>query len=278
MSKYGFLALSIDKNKLYWKMIRSLYEHYDPETIGSHNFHVICQGYSAEDQAFIEESAPDLNLHFVPRESGTISEIRKKLLSNFLSNVEEASTYDYLIFIDDDFKFGPKALEQYDHHILELDSHPEVGFVACQRRMNGANRVRIDPIEIPYPQDLAAISMRNGLIFRMGIMDPQDLFDDRIIYHEEFYMALQVYLRGYEIGKAWVDVYHQSRVGGLGNSLQNKYHITENNDIYSSKRVAHESGWFSTQEGVIYYSAPNTGKVSTAAHEQHTKNKEILGL
>lgn len=274
MSTYGFLALSVNKDKLYWKLIKSLYSHYTPDQIRSHNFHVIGQGYSEEDQDFLRAEAPDINFIFTDRIEGSISKIRRELMNQF----DILSMYDYLILIDDDFNFGQYALEQYDHHILELDNHPEVGLVSCHRRMKTELRVQTSSIEIPYPQDLSVISMRTGLIVRRGAITPDEMFNDNILYHEEFYLALRVYLKGYEVGKAWVDVYHQSRQGGLGNSLQKKYHIFTSNEACSAKKVAIEQGYFEVADGEIYYGAQNVGHMSQLAHDTHNKNKEELGL
>lgn len=274
MSTYGFLALSVNKDKLYWKLIKSLYSHYTPDQIRSHNFHVIGQGYSEEDQDFLRAETPDINFIFTDRIEGSISKIRRELMNQF----DILSMYDYLILIDDDFNFGQYALEQYDHHISELDNHPEVGLVSCHRRMKTELRVQTSSIEIPYPQDLSVISMRTGLIVRRGAITPDEMFNDDILYHEEFYLALRVYLKGYEVGKAWVDVYHQSRQGGLGNSLQKKYHIFTSNEACSAKKVAIEQGYFEVADGEIYYGAQNVGHMSQLAHDTHNKNKEELGL
>lgn len=272
--KTAFLALSVDPNKLKYKLIESLYRHYDPAVIKSHNFYVICQGYDDAAKTEVTEMAPDINFEFTERVGGPISHIRKVLLNRY----NLFNDYDYVVLIDDDFKFGEYAMDQYDHHFQEFDEHPEVGMVACHRRMKGDMRIQTTPIDTKYPQDLSAISMRNGLIIRSGIITPDEMFHDDIRYHEEFYLALQIYLKGYEIGKAWVDVYHQSREGGLGNSLQKKYNIMTSNEIVSAKKVAIEQGLFEVQDGEIYYGAPNVGRMSTKAHEIHNQAKKELGF
>lgn len=274
MQKVAFLALSVNIDKLQYKLIESLYHHYDSATIKAHNFYVICQGYTDDQQQRVQTLAPDINFIFTERETGTISHIRRVLLNRYNLFKE----YDYVILIDDDFKFGEYAMEQYDHHLAEFDQHPEIGMIACHRRMHGDKRIETSPIDTKYPQDLAAISMRNGLIIRSGVIDPDDMFNDEVLYHEEFYLALQIYIRGYEVGKAWVDVYHQSRAGGLGNELQKKYDIFNSNEIPSAKKIAHDQGLFTIQEGEIFYGAPNVGRVSNKAHQLHNDAKKELGF
>ena len=120
MSKYAFLALSVNPDKLRWKLIRSLYEHYSPEEIKSHNFFVACQGFSEEDKKMVQEKGSDLNYVFMERFTGSISKIRKQVY-NQVPYLFDKSQYDYLILIDDDFVIGEKALDQYDCHISCLD-------------------------------------------------------------------------------------------------------------------------------------------------------------
>lgn len=271
--KAAFLALSIDVNKLRYKMIESLYANFSAEVIKDHNFYVICQGYTAEEQDLVKGLAPDINFIFTDKVKGSISYIRKTLLNRYNLFKE----YDYVILIDDDFKFGPYSMAQYDHHLQEFSEHPEVGMIACHRRMKGDMRIQTTPIATKYPQDLAAISMRNGLIIRSDVITPDEMFHDDIVYHEEFYLALQVYIKGYEIGKAWVDVYHQSREGGLGNKLQKEYSIFTSNDVISAKKVAYDQGLFYVEDGEIFYGAPNVGHVSEKAHQLHNQRKEELG-
>lgn len=274
MKKVAFLALSVNVDKLKYKLIESLYDNFSPEVIRDHNFYVICQGYSEEQKAEVKSLAPDINFIFDERITGTISHIRKVLLNKYNLFPE----YKYVALIDDDFKFGKYSMAQYDHHLEEFDQHPEIGMIACHRRMKGDMRIQTSPIDTTYPQDLSAISMRNGLIIRSGVIEPDDMFNDDILYHEEFYLALQIYIRGYEIGKAWVDVYHQSRSGGLGNSLQKQYQIFTSNDAPSAKRVAYDQGLFDIQDGEIFYGAPNVGRMSAKAHQLHEDAKKELGL
>lgn len=274
MKKIAFLALSVNIDKLKYKLINSLYTNFIPKVIRDHNFYVICQGYSEEQQAEVRSLAPDINFIFDERVTGTISHIRRVLLNKY----NLFSEYKYVALIDDDFKFGKYSIDQYDHHLEEFDKHPEIGMIACHRRMKEGMRIQTSPIYTTYPQDLSAISMRNGLIIRSGVIEPDDMFNDNILYHEEFYLALQIYIRGYEVGKAWVDVYHQSRSGGLGNSLQKQYQIFTSNDAPSAKRFAYDQGLFDIKDGEIFYGAPNVGHISTKAHQLHEAAKEKLGL
>ena len=269
-----FVALSVNIDKLKYKLIESLYANYSNQVIREHNFYVICQGYTEAQAKEVKELAPDINFIFTDRITGSISHIRKVLLNRY----EFFKNYEYIIIIDDDFKFGAYALAQYDHHIQEMSEHPEVGMLACHRRLKSQLRIQITPIDTVYPQDLAVISMRNGLIIKSNVITPDELFNDRVEYHEEFYMALQVYIKGYEVGKAWVDIYHHSKAGGLGHSLQHKYSTLTTNDAPSSKKIAMEEGLFTADEGSILYSDYDVGRVSDYAHELHDSNKKTLGF
>lgn len=275
MGKYAFLALSINPNKLIWKLIYSVYKKYPEEVVKSNNFYVICQGFSEADQFKVKELAPDFHFIFTDKISGTISYIRRTLY-HLIPDVFDKYIYDYVILIDDDFNIGEKGLYHYKNAIKELDEKPYIGFVPCHRRMNGEWRLMDSPLEYPYPHDLSAIAMRNGLILRNGILEIDDMFDDRIDYHEEFWLALQVYLRGYDVAKAWVDTYHQSRTGGLGNYLQNKYQVSNSNDAPTSKKIAYDEGLFYIRDDQVFYSGPDVGCISSLAKSIHDNNKEIL--
>ena len=97
------------------------------------------------------------------------------------------------------------------------------------RRIKTANRQKISPLECPYPHDLGAISMRNGLVVRTSAIPDSGLFSTDIVYHEEMYMAMQIYLNGYDIAKGWMDIFHQSNKAGLGCKLQKQYNISKSN-------------------------------------------------
>lgn len=268
MNSYCILALSVNKDKLESKMLKSLRNNYTDEELHNYNFEVICQGFNSA------ELATEYSFcHFTDcnRIKGTISKIRRELLE--ASNLMRK--YDYLILIDDDFSFGSSALKQYDYYINEMSRIPSLGMIACHHRLKPSSRELISPVEIPYPQDLSVISMRTGLIIRCSAITPAEMFDDRIQYHEEFYIALMYYIRGYDIGKGWVDVNHQSRAGGLGNHLQKLYNTATCNDSMSSKRIAHEEGLFDVNDDDIYYGAQNVGAVSKRAINLHNITNPI---
>ena len=263
--KFCFVALSIDPDKLENKLLKSIYSHYSPERLADCNFIVLCQGFEQDKLSYLYEKYKEVTFDNYERLDGTISSIRRRLLIE--SNV--MNDYDYVIMIDDDFVFGPYAIDQYDSYLKDMEDNPDLGLISCHRRMSKAKRIEISKVECPYPQDLAVISMRTGLIIRSSAFKPDDLFLDKIMYHEEFYLALMIYIAGYEVGKGWIDVYHQSRNGGLGCNLQKKYNIFTSNEADTAKKVAYDLGLFTINDGEIFYGAQNVGRVSDLAIHNH---------
>lgn len=262
-------ALSINSSELSRKLLYSLYANYTPEQIAERNFQVVCQGYDPTTIASLREKYPEITFLEHERVQGTISFIRDTLVKEYgvLDN------YKYVVFIDDDFKYGPKAFEQYDYFFEELDKNPNIGFVAMHRRIKTVNRQQISPLECPYPHDLGAISMRNGLVARTSAVPESGLFSPDIKYHEEMYMAMQIYLNGYDIAKGWMDIFHQSNKAGLGCKLQKQYNISQSNEVMSSKKKAYELGLFEIEEGRPFYEGQDCGCLNEKAHTIHAENK-----
>lgn len=262
-------ALSINSSELTRKLLHSLYENYTPEQIAERNFQVVCQGYESEMYSWLCSTYPEITFFSHEKVKGTISFIRDTLVKEY----GILDKYKYVVFIDDDFKYGPKAFEQYDYFFEELDKNPDIGFVAMHRRIKTANRQKISPLECPYPHDLGAISMRNGLVVRTSAIPDSGLFSTDIVYHEEMYMAMQIYLNGYDIAKGWMDIFHQSNKAGLGCKLQKQYNISKSNEVMSSKKKAYELGLFEIEDGRPFYDGQDCGHLNSKAHLMHSENK-----
>lgn len=260
-------ALSINPSELKNKLISSLYSNYTPEQIAERNFQVVCQGYDPEEYSWLCSTYPEITFFSHEKVKGTISFIRDTLIEEY--GVLEK--YKYVVFIDDDFKYGPKAFEQYDYFFEELDKNPDIGFVAMHRRIKTANRQKISPLEYPYPHDLGAISMRNGLVVRTSAVPDSGLFSADIIYHEEMYMAMQIYLNGYIVAKGWMDIFHKAN--NLGSVLQKKYNFSQSNEAMSSKKKAYDLGLFEIEEGRPFYDGQDCGCLNEKAHAIHAENK-----
>lgn len=262
-------ALSINSSELTRKLIKSLYDNYEPAAIAERNFQVVCQGYDSSTLDWLREQYPEITFLAHDRVKGTISFIRDTLVKEY----GILDKYKYVVFIDDDFKYGPKAFEQYDYFLDQLDKNPNIGFVAMHRRIKTVNRQQISPLEYPYPHDLGAISMRNGLVVRTSAIPQNGLFSEDIVYHEEMYMAMQIYLNGYDVAKGWMDIFHQSNKAGLGCKLQKQYNISKSNEVMSSKKKAYELGLFEIEEGRPFYDGQDCGYLNEKAHAIHEENK-----
>lgn len=267
-------ALSVDPNELKRKLLSSLHEHYTPEQIKEKHFIVVCQGF--DEDVFDELVKENPEIHFLAHDKVPlpISNVRKVLTEEY----EIFETYDYVVFIDDDFKYGPAAFRQYDYFLKVMDEHPEIGFVAMHRRIKTADRQKISPLEYPYPHDLGAVSMRNGLLVRSSAVPSEGLFCPDIAYHEEMYMAAQIYLNGYQVAKGWMDIFHQSNKAGLGCKLQKEYDISRSNEVMSSKRKLFEQGLFEIEDGRPFYDGQDCGQLNTRAHQIHELSAKMRGF
>lgn len=268
---YAIVTLSIDPDRLERKFLRSIKDKFDSEFIMDREIHILCQGFSVEKAKYLLDNYPEFIFHFVPTKiDGSISRIRRILLNEY----EFFEKFKYLILTDDDFVFGHEAFNHYDYLINEMELNPDLGMIACHRRMSKKLRLQTSPVEVPYPKDLSVISMRTGLIVRSdyGKIVPADIFVDEVAYHEEFIIALKYYVMGYEIGKGWVDAYHQSRKGGLGNQLQKELDVEHTNKNCTAKSYAHSLGYFDINDGEIYYGRKDAGAVSDRAKRIHSDN------
>ena len=261
-------ALSVNPDELTRRLINSLYGTYTLEEISSYNFQVVCQGYPLDLYNKLCATYPEITFYYHDRVEGTISTIRDTL-------TKEYGTFDkyrYVVLIDDDFKYGQKAFEQYDYYFSELDNNPKIGLVALHRRMKTSYRLQISPLELPYPHDLGAISMRNGLIVRTEAIPETGLFSPDIIYHEEMYLAMQIYLNGYDVAKGWIDIYHKAN--NLGYHLQQKYNFSKSNEAMSSKKKAYDLGLFDIEEGRPFYDGQDCGNLNSKAISIHDANQK----
>lgn len=270
---YCFLALSISPEKLKKYMLESLSKNFAEDEIRSHNFYVCCQGFSEEDMKTLKEEYPAVNYYFRPKIQGkSISEIRQIIHKEMEQEYRLSQKYDFLVLVDDDFKYGLSSLRQYDSHVDFMNSHPEIGLIACHQHIKTRYRYQIES-PTPYDKDLSAISMRNGLIIR-NIFSPEELYNPSIQYHEEFWIALTAYRSGFDVYRAWTDVFHVRR-SGLGKQLEER---PDFNKMVSGKSKAYELGYFDLPEEYVDnpYDHKDLGTVSEACKSEHEENRRKL--
>lgn len=270
MYDYCTVALSIDYNILKSKLLWSLYNNFDKEYIKKLNVIVICQGFSKDNEIELLNSYNEIKFYFDDKiQDKSISYIRKY----FYKKYKIFDSYEYVIIIDDDFILENKSIDQYLSYIEYMRNNKYIGLIACHHRIKKIYReiINEEPDWDYYDgNNLYIISMRTGLICRS--IDPNILFNDKVYYHEEMYLAVEYYINGYEIGKGWINVNHKQN--NLGKNLERQFNILNDNNSPTAKKILIDNNLYDVGEGYNYYDLSAEQSISDKARLLHNINKK----
>lgn len=198
----------------------------------------------------------------------SISEIR----DYFTKKAFDDYGYDYILFCDDDFKFGSRSGECIIRDFRFMEENPDVGIT------NFHYNIKLD--KRAYEGEYYDFNP-SRVCTRSGIFVKRDAFvtwggEDKVIYYEECVLAGEAYRKGYRVVHSIADIIHITKKSGLGKSLEREYkdNFAEMN---GGRQVMHRKGYYDPvkcKDGTIDYRKPC--KISKLLFESHLTNRQLI--
>lgn len=243
LSKVVILALSVNEKTLREKLLQSSRYLYKYQIV------IITQGFEITDI-----NGP--NLHFIRDDHFVINKERESISvirEYFTDKIINRHCPEYILFIDDDFKFRELSESHLDDAIYFMDKHPEVGLINF--KMN-------HPDKLPYEYNFEYINpsfvyMRGGILIRTKAYQGWG-GEDSVVYYEEAYLATLIYKAGYNVMSGYTDVVHRTVKSGLGRTMEEKYKDNFN-EMRGGRQCLHRKGLVVpsiNSEGVPNYKVP----------------------
>lgn len=198
----------------------------------------------------------------------SISEIR----DYFTKKAFDEYGYDYILFADDDFKFGPRSGECILRDFDLMEDHRDVGIT------NFHYNIKLDCESYfgeYYDFNPSRVCTRSGIFVR------RDAYvtwggKDKVIYYEECVLACEAYMRGYRVVHSIADIIHITKRTGLGKTMEREY---EDNfdEMVGGRQVMCRRGYFvpaTNHKGFPDYRKPC--KISPIAQHRHDVNHERI--
>ena len=270
IKKIGVMALTVNE-EIFRSHYLATYENFFQANMT--DLEVVVEGLVYTQGFDISEKEEYTGLHVVRDDSVfkkgySISEIR----DYFTEKAFEDYGYDYILFCDDDFKFGSRSGECILRDFQFMESNPDVGIT------NFHYNIRLD--EETYSKEYYDFNP-SRVCTRSGIFVKRDAFvtwggGDMVIYYEECVLAGEAYRRGYRVVHSIADIIHITKKSGLGKSLEREYKDNFS-DMVGGRQVMCRKGLYvpaTDKDGTVNYRKPC--KVSQVLADLHHNNNNLI--
>lgn len=248
-NKLTIVALSVNEDILESKLMKTYHYVYDElKSKISFQLVVYTQGfdYSFEVPRGVTVVRDDSQL------GKSISTVR----DYFTFKTQSEYPADYLLFIDDDFKFREDSGLDIFYNIAYMDSFEDVGLVNFKMTNKSC-----DDYKTYQEINPSFVYMRGGILVRDSAYHGWDLSDEGFPsckYYEESILASKIYYYGYKVYASSTHTVHRTASSGLGKSIEREYEGREEQLVQGGRQQLCEIGWFtpSMKNGKPNYRVP----------------------
>lgn len=263
-NKLTIVALSVNEDILESKLMKTYHHVYD-ELKDKISFQLIVYAQGFDYSFEIPKGVT------VVRDDSQLGKPISAVRNYFTGKVLVSFPSEYVLFIDDDFKFRPSSGLDISYNLNYMDSFKNVGLVNFKMTNKDCSN-----LEVYQEINPSFVYMRGGILVRTSAYHGWDLTERDFSpckYYEESILASKIYFQGYKICSSSTHTVHRTMSSGLGKSIEREYEGHEEDLTQGGRQQLCDIGWFvpSMKNGKPNYRVPC--KVTKYLKSCHEKGK-----